>query len=145
MERWTPAQAARHPFLTGEPWDAAWRPARRAMGLLDDSPSPSPRSTPGTTPGSTPRCSRSSSDPVGESPPRRPGVLPFPEPPAAGTGRGVPGSDSESEEEGLAAGVATLAVGKSRPVAVPQQPQRRGQPRKHQPMLGMTPSERKAK
>jgi hypothetical protein len=44
MERWTPAQAVRHPFLTGEPWEASWRPARRAMGLCDDSSTPSARS-----------------------------------------------------------------------------------------------------
>merc|ERR1711991_466423 len=32
MERWTPQQAARHPFLTGEPFDPSWQPPRRPLG-----------------------------------------------------------------------------------------------------------------
>ncbi len=65
MERWTPQQAARHPFITGEPFDGDWRPSRRAFGLLGsvgDSPivgsPPSATASPrmlGESPSGTPR------------------------------------------------------------------------------------------
>jgi serine/threonine protein kinase len=75
--RWTPLQASRHPFVTGDPFDTAWRPPRRHMGALFEeelSPAPSPRTAV--------RGTGRPWGPVGESPPRRTarsGSLPFPE------------------------------------------------------------------
>ena len=58
--RWTPAQAAAHPFISGAPWEGPWRPApdpprpplpppspsAQASSLFGSSPVPSPRSAP---------------------------------------------------------------------------------------------------
>jgi serine/threonine protein kinase len=155
-ERFTPAQAARHPFCTGEPWDGSWRPPRRSLSALlvhDDAlASPSPRLL--AEAGDSPSSSFSARSWPGAG---AGAALPFPDLDLAAPARARPAnmmammgappeSDSESEEDSHAAATVSSYLGgpgRSRPVAVPQQQQQQRQKAKKQPALGMTPSDRK--
>jgi dual specificity protein kinase YAK1 len=105
--RWTPAQAAAHPFITGAPWEGAWRPppepprrplpppplgvaiASQAAAALGSSPLPSPRSAPAWPGGALPvGVPHSPQTPRGLPIPGAPGGAPGP--PLSGSA-GAPG------------------------------------------------------
>ncbi len=153
-ERLSPVQAARHPFVTGEPWDGKWRPPRRALSaLLDRRSSDAADAAAAAALGSSPSAG-----------------LPFPtfatrHPDASSSSSNNNNNSSfsnvsssnnslieDEDDAAVAAMTASMAAvsipgipNRSRPMNVPSQPQQQQQRSNKQPMLGMTPSERKHK
>jgi dual specificity protein kinase YAK1 len=115
--RWTPAQAAAHPFITGAPWEGAWRPppepprrplpppplgvaiASQSASSLGSSPLPSPRSAPSWPGGALPvGVPHSPQTPRGLPIPGAPGGAPGP--PLSGSA-GAPGDYFATSALGL--------------------------------------------
>ena len=123
--RWTPAQAAAHPFITGAPWDGPWRPAAESPRPPLAPPSPSASSAHSSSPfmfGSSPLPSPRSAPmwPGGALPvglphsPQTPRGVAIPKPPGA---LGGPGAASSFSGSAGAPGdyFATAALGLSSP------------------------------